>query len=236
MAVYFAGDMHLRIDQPDRSQRLAAWVRTLSPSDSLYLVGDVCDFWFAAREQKGDPFRCEGLKSLADFRARGGTRTILAGNHDQWVGDLYQEKLGAAFVPGSIDLDAFGLKIHVTHGHTLGGRPKWKGFLETRQFHQSFSALPSKIADLLDDQLNRSNKVVRLNQEGRLLPYYHRYSAQLAPAPDLVVFGHIHTPSDEKDRSPRIVVLGSWHETACFLRLDERGANHIIENDPTKPS
>ena len=63
MPVYFASDMHLRHDRPDRAQRLARWVDGLSPDDALYLVGDVCDFWLASRERPVDPSACEGLRA-----------------------------------------------------------------------------------------------------------------------------------------------------------------------------
>ena len=236
MAVYFAGDMHLRTDHPDRSERLARWARRLAPDDSVYLVGDVCDFWFVAREQQGDPLRCPGLKALADFKARGGDLTILSGNHDHWLGPLYRERLGATFVEGPIDLDAHGLKIHTTHGHKVGGRPAWKSLMESRRFLDSFSALPRGIARRLDVQLNTSNHLKRIHQEGRLLPYYHRYADKLDPATDLVVFGHIHTPCNNVERSPRLIILGSWHEESCYLKVDGQGAKLITERDAAEPA
>ena len=234
MAVFFAGDMHLRTDRPDRSERLARWVRSLTSDDSLYLVGDVCDFWFVARQQTGDPLRCPGLKALADFKARGGALTFLAGNHDQWLGPLYQEAIGATFVEGPMNVEAFGLKIHMTHGHKIGGRPAWKTLMESRSFLQSFSALPNRVADLLDDQLNKSNHVKRMHDEARLLPYYHRYADTLDSKTDLVVFGHIHTPIHDVNRSPSLIVLGSWHDKTCYVKLDGEGARLISKDDPSK--
>ena len=235
MAVYFAGDMHLRNDRPERSERLARWVRSLKSNDTLYLVGDVCDFWFVARQRAGNTLNSPGLKALADFKARGGDLTFVAGNHDHSLGSFFQEAVGANFAEGPIDLSAYGLKLHVTHGHKLGGRPAWKTMMESRAFLQSFSALPNPVADLLDDQLNKSNSVKRMKDAAKLLPYYHRYADTLAPKPDLVVFGHIHTPIHDVERSPNLIVLGGWHDRTSYVKLDEDGPRLITEDDPAEP-
>lgn len=232
MAVYFAGDMHLRTDRPERAARLARWVRSLTSNDSLYLVGDVCDFWYVARQHKRNALTCPGLKALAGFTARGGDLTFLAGNHDQWLGPFFHEAIGAKVVRGAIDVSAFGLKIHLTHGHKIGGRPAWKTLMESKAFLSSFSALPDAIADLLDKQLNKSNKVKRIRDEAKLLPYYHRYADRIGPRTSVVVFGHIHTAVHDINRSPNLIVLGSWHNQTSYVKLDDEGLRLITENDP----
>ena len=72
MPDYFLSDVHLRLDQPDRGRRLALLVDRLRAGDSLTIVGDLCDFWYAARQFDADPMACAGLRSLASFRDRGG--------------------------------------------------------------------------------------------------------------------------------------------------------------------
>jgi UDP-2,3-diacylglucosamine pyrophosphatase LpxH len=99
---------------------------------------------------------------------------------------------------------------------------------------RSFSALPNPVADLLDDQLNKSNNVKRMKDEAKLLPYYHRYADTLDSDTDLVIFGHIHTPIHDVGRSPNLIVLGSWHDKTHYLRLDEAGLRMIAEDDPAE--
>ena len=78
MAVYLASDVHLRLDCPARGRRFARFLAGLDPEqDTLTIVGDLCDFWFVARQLRNAPLVCTGLSALADFRSRGGGVTIL---------------------------------------------------------------------------------------------------------------------------------------------------------------
>jgi UDP-2,3-diacylglucosamine hydrolase len=231
MTVYFASDMHLRLDRPDRGRRLARWVDGLDPVDVLYLVGDVCDFWLATRQlpRPGQPLRCEGLEALARFTARGGSLTILPGNHDRWLGPFYERTLGARFLQEPRTVEAHGLRLYVVHGHHAGGRQGWKTGMETRAFFRAFEALPAPLVHRLDGLLERSNDRDREADEARLLGYYRRHAAAAASDYDLAVFGHVHTPFDDPAVTPRLVILGGWHGGTSYLRVDDRGAALVVE-------
>ena len=70
MAEYFLSDVHLRLDHPGRGERLAWLADTLRPDDRLTIVGDLCDFWFAARQSSGNPARCAGLPAEQQLHER----------------------------------------------------------------------------------------------------------------------------------------------------------------------
>lgn len=229
MPVYFASDMHLRHDRPDRARRLARWVNGLTRSDALYLVGDVCDFWFASRERPLDASSCEGLRALADFRARGGALTVLPGNHDLWLGPDYERALGATLAAEPLIVEAFGLRVLLAHGHRAGGRESWKAFMESRAFLSAFAALPEAVAARLDRMLEARNEGGRERDEARLVAIYRGRLAAIDPSIDIAVFGHVHTPVDDPTTRPRLVVIGGWHDRTCYLRLDETGATHVVE-------
>src|SRR5436309_13291502 len=87
VAAYFASDVHLRLDFPGRGRRFARFVGALEPEDdTLTIVGDLCDFWYVARQNDGGAMACDGLRALSEFRNRGGEVTILVGNHDCSLG------------------------------------------------------------------------------------------------------------------------------------------------------
>jgi UDP-2,3-diacylglucosamine hydrolase len=229
---FFASDIHLRTDHPERGERLARWVDGLSPEDALYLAGDVCDFWFTSRRRPGDESACEGLRSLARFRARGGSLTILPGNHDAWLGGFYEQALGARFVDTTaLDLVEYGLRVHVVHGHRLGSRPPWKGVMESQGFLLAFRALPGPLASSLSRVLDRSNDASKASSDHRHLVAYRRYADTLADRADLVVFGHTHLTLDDAAHRPRLIVLGDWDRHASFLRIDEQGAHLLSQED-----
>ncbi len=233
MADYFAGDVHLRLDFPERAARLAAWVATLRPDDALTLVGDLCDFYFASRQLRDERALddCAALRALADFRDRGGALAVLPGNHDFWLLDFYERVLGARRLVEPYCTTSHGLRLRVVHGHLLGARSAWKGWMESRAFLRGFRAVPGAVARRLDLALEARNLRTRDAVDVRHLALYHKYADAHADDADIVVFGHIHGPLDDAARSPRVVVVGGWHARASYLAVDDRGARLVIERD-----
>ncbi len=229
MADYFLSDVHLRLDQPDRGQRLARVVDRLTADDTLTIVGDLCDFWFAARQRAADPMTCDGLRSLVRFRDRGGAITILAGNHDAWLGPFYEQTLGATFLPDRLETVIQGLKVRVAHGHRLGAHTPWKTVLKGRAFFEVFRRVPSPLANALGSQLRRTNAKHQEAFDRKGLEVYREYAANLAEPFDLVILGHVHSPLDTGATRPRLIVLGGWYHHTSYLVLEGGTASHIVE-------
>jgi len=227
---YFLSDVHLRLDEPDRGRRLARLVDRLGPGDSLTVVGDLCDFWFAARQTQGDPMASEGLRSLASYRDRGGPLTILAGNHDAWLGPFYERTLGARFLPDALDVEVQGLRLRVVHGHRLGARTYWKAGMESLAFLAAFRRLPMPLANFLGDQLKRTNAKHQDAFDRRGQERFRRFAASLpADSLDLVILGHVHRALDTAPDRPRLVILGGWHRSSSHLVIEDGSARHVVE-------
>jgi len=230
VAEYFLSDVHLRLDQPDRGARLATLVDRLGSDDSLTIVGDLCDFWFAARQRAADPMNCLGLKALAKFRDRGGSTTVLAGNHDTWLGPFYERTLGAKFLPDGLERDLGGKRTLIVHGHRLGARTTWKAGMESRAFLAAFRRLPDFVADRLGAQLQRTNERNQDAFDRRGLEVYREYIEGVGDRYDLVILGHVHRPLDTSDTTrPRLVVLGGWHARSAYLVVDGETDRHVVE-------
>ena len=149
MPHYFASDVHLRTDRPERDRRFHAWLDRLTPDDSVVIAGDLCDFWMGARRAHDNPLDCESLRTLAEFRRRGGSLAIMPGNHDEWLCPFYHAELGATIIAEPHDMTLHGLRVRVVHGHLLGARRVWKAWMETRAFYEAFSYVPGPIAQTL---------------------------------------------------------------------------------------
>lgn len=229
MADYFLSDVHLRLDQPDRGRRLARLVDRLGADDTLTIVGDLCDFWYAARQNRTDPMSCPGLRSLARFVDRGGPITILAGNHDAWIGPFYERTLGARFLPDALDVEVQGLRLHLAHGHRLGAQTPWKGALTSRAFLAAFRKVPTPIADALGALLKRTNDRHQDDFDRRGLDSFRQVALRFGDDHDIVIFGHVHKPMDTGEARPRLVVLGGWFERSCYLVVEGGVATHVVE-------
>ncbi len=225
MADYFISDIHLRLDAPDRAERLTQFVDTLTACDRLWIVGDLCDFWMASRQSQIEPPDCAGLSALVRFQKRGGPLEILLGNHDAWMGPAYQAWFGINITPEPLESVSHGLRLVVSHGHRVRGKSWWKAAMESRAFLAAFQRAPESIARALDRRLTTSNERTRTESEPRMISVYREMADKLASC-DLAIFGHVHRVHDDASRRPRLVVLGDWSESINFLRLDDSGAKH----------
>ncbi len=224
MAHYFASDVHLREDHPERDQRFRRFVEGLSRTDSLVIVGDLCDFWMGARKSDRQLAAYPSLRSLAEFRRAGGSLTILPGNHDYWLQPFYGNVLGATLLPDPADLLVEGLRIRLAHGHLLGARRMWKAAMESRAFFRAFGLLPGPFARPLDRVLCWKNERGLLADEERHLAVYRTYAASCRGVADLLVIGHVHRAVDEPGAGARLIVLGGWQHRSSYLRIDESEA------------
>jgi UDP-2,3-diacylglucosamine hydrolase len=232
VAAYFTSDVHLRLDEPVRGRRLARFVGGLEPEvDTLTIVGDLCDFWYASRQRDTDPLACDGLRALVEFRNRGGAVSILVGNHDSSLGTFYGSTLGLDLVDEPVDLTIHGLRTRLLHGHLIEARRSWKGWMESPGFLRAFRALPGPLAAMLDRLLHWKNVRGRHHDERRFFALYRSYAARCRGAVDLVIFGHVHTPLDDAGSNPRLIVLGSWHAQSSYAKIDASGASLIVETD-----
>jgi UDP-2,3-diacylglucosamine hydrolase len=232
VACYLASDVHLRMDRPQRAVRFARWVRQLEDKASLLIAGDLCDFWMVARQREQELLESEGLAAIVDFRARGGSLAILPGNHDLWICPFYERVLGAALLREPHDTTIHGIRLHLVHGHLLGARRKWKGWMESREFKTAFELLPGPVAGLFDQLLERKNSRGLADDELRHLDVFRTYATGLRGLADIVVIGHVHRAVDDSTSDPRMIVLGGWQERSSFLKIDDTGASfHVVADE-----
>jgi len=228
---YFASDVHLRNDRPDRDRRFLAWLNRLTRDDTLVIVGDLCDFWMGARRAWDDPLSSESLRALAEFTRQGGSLAIMAGNHDEWLCPFYEAKLGARIIAEPHDLTIHGIRLRLVHGHLLGARRAWKSWMESRAFFDAFGAVPGPIARTLDQILAWHNERRLEADIERHLRVFRQYAAHCRGSTDILVIGHVHRPIDHAQDSPRLIVLGGWQRCSSFLKIDASGATFHIESD-----
>jgi UDP-2,3-diacylglucosamine hydrolase len=231
VAHYFASDVHLRPDRPDRDRRFSDWLGRLTAEDALLIAGDLCDFWMASRQRASDLMRTESLARLAEFQRRGGSLAIMPGNHDAWLCPFYHSELGARIVPDPYELTIYGLRLHVVHGHLLGARRAWKALMESHAFFSGFGRVPAPLARVLDGSLSWNNDRKLASDEERHLRVFRDYASRLQATADLVIIGHVHRAVDDRQSKPRMIVLGGWQARSSFLKVDETGASfHVHEN------
>jgi len=150
------------------------------------------------------------------------------------AGEFYERALGAGILVEPAELRIHGVGIHLVHGHLLGARKRWKGWMESREFHRAFGLAPGPIAGVLDHVLEWKNLRSLGDDEERHLKVFRNYADGLRGRCDLVVLGHVHRAFDDGRSDPRLIVLGGWQRRSSYLQIDEGTVRfHVI--DPKSP-
>ena len=123
MPHYFASDVHLRHDRPDRDRRFRAWLepgltRPTTPGDRRRPLR-LLDGPAAVHE---DPLTARASGPGRIPPSREGRWRSCAGNHDEWLCPFYERELGARIIAEPHDMTVHGLRLRLVHGHRLGAR------------------------------------------------------------------------------------------------------------------
>ena len=234
--VTFLSDVHLGAGPPEldraKERDLVAFLDRLGPNDTLYLLGDVFDFWFDFR---GDPPAQYGplLAALASAVRRGAQISFMGGNHDYWAracrgpGWLERE-IGLAVIDDPHLVEHQGLKLLLCHGDALGGAVGGyrlvRGLLHHPVAIRLFGLLPARLGYAFADRTSRVSR----HRHDEALTRAHadrlRDAARriLEEEPvDAVVAGHVHVPERLETPGGLYLNLGDWILHRTFGRLEE---------------
>jgi UDP-2,3-diacylglucosamine hydrolase len=222
--LYFVSDVHLGLQDPqeerlklDRLETLFSMIR--SDGGSLYLVGDILDYWMEYRLVIPKGFT-RFLCLLSELTRNGVEVTYLAGNHDFHLGRYFDEELGVRTCYGMQEVRHDGKLFLVAHGDGLGqGDLGYKLFARFVRnpfnlglltgFHPDLStALMRKFS-----QLSRHHKPVDMKTEPRRLIEFATGLARERVF-DYFVCGHNHSERMEavSETGSTYVNLGTWIE------------------------
>ena len=124
---YFLSDIHLKnLDQPD-AHLLVGFLEDVGArvqATHLFLVGDIFDYWLGGHEyfiRKFSPI----VDHLRRIVASGVEVHYFEGNHDLYLRDFWQDRMGVRVHGRSHLFQLEGLKVRVEHGDLVdpAGRP-----------------------------------------------------------------------------------------------------------------
>jgi UDP-2,3-diacylglucosamine hydrolase len=129
--LYFFSDFHLGMPQGEvsinREKKIVNLLQTVSSdAHSIFLLGDIFDFWFEYREvvPKGY-FRL--LNIISELTGKGIKVYLFPGNHDLWYGNYLVEHCGVELLKEPTEFFFCNKKFHIHHGDGLGpGDYKYK--------------------------------------------------------------------------------------------------------------
>jgi UDP-2,3-diacylglucosamine hydrolase len=202
--IYFFSDVHLgAADQSTEALKLRLIRKLLTKVKQeqarLYILGDLFDFWFEYRTvvQKN---HLEMIWELADLKKAGVETTILAGNHDFWMGQFMENELGIKVVKGNLKLELDGKKVLLSHGDDLD-KSDWgyrmiKPVLRSPLTIWLYSLLHPDLAVSLAEWFSKISRGSQNKDACSLEKRLLRSVKQLFDCGyQAVVFGHVHLPA-----------------------------------------
>lgn len=230
--VYFASDVHLGLDvcdPADRERRFVHFLKSIPAerTSTLYLLGDIWDFWYEYRDVVPKGY-VRVFSALLDLIDAGVQVYLFTGNHDIWMYG-YLRSMGIKVVDEPMVVEHSGKVFCLGHGDGLG--PGMTGYKIMRWVFRNpvaqslFSFLHPWLAYRLgagwshNSRLSHKEAYVFKGSEEPLYKYADDFSRRQHV--DFFVFGHYHVAVDETLPSgARLMVLKDWIDRSDYLYFD----------------
>lgn len=232
---YFVSDIHLgsgtREEQRRVERNFVAFLdRIKEDAETLFLVGDIFDFWFEYSQVVPKGF-VRVLGRLAELSERGVQVVMLTGNHDMWVDNYLTEECGISLFTEPRTFSLAGKELFVAHGDNMNikGAPMLR--LMNRMFRSrclrvvaSWLIHPNLFLRFGKWWSGKSRKSHGGVQSAEVLKPLIDYAVEYGADHniDYFLFGHLHYVADIADKE-RILFMGDWHTRPNYLVLDDSG-------------
>ena len=240
--IYFASDFHLGVpthaESLEREKKIISWLDDIKEdAKSIYLLGDIFDFWFEYKAVVPKGF-VRLLGKLAELSDNETDIFLIKGNHDLWMHDYLPKEVGVQIIENKTILSENGKKIFLAHGDGLGpgdfGYKMIKKIFTNKMCQWLFTRLHPNfglgIAHFWSKRsriANNKNPEQFLGEEKEWLVSYCKEKQKENPV-DYYIFGHRHLPLEiEIDTKAKYINLGDWVHHNSYAVFD--GENLILE-------
>jgi UDP-2,3-diacylglucosamine hydrolase len=233
--IYFASDFHLGVpDHPsslEREKRIIHWLNSIRyDAHSIYLVGDIFDFWFEYKHAIPKGFiRFQG--KLAELRDAGIPIYFFTGNHDMWLFDYFTKELGIVIYREPLELSINNKKFLIGHGDGLGPGDTiykiQKKFFNSKVCQWLFARIHPNLGMGIAQVWSKHSRIANTKREEKfngeenefLLTYCRE--VENTNHHDFYIFGHRHLPLDLAVASnSRYLNLGEWVHFNTYGEFD----------------
>ena len=233
--IYFASDFHLgvpnHVESLEREKKIIQWLDSIKPeAKSIYLLGDIFDFWFEYKTVVPKGF-VRLLGKLAELTDNGTDIYLIRGNHDLWMYDYLPKEVGVQIIDDKTILEENGKRIFLAHGDGLG--PGDFGYKIIKKIfsnslcqwlfariHPNFGFGIAHFWSKRSRLVNNKNHEEFLGENKEWLISYCKQNQKENPV-DFYIFGHRHLPLQITiDQSSEYINLGDWIQYFSYAQFD----------------
>ena len=226
--LWFVSDVHLggssgEAEQVKRERLIALFDRVRADDGSLYVLGDLFDFWFEYRTVI--PRTAFGVLAALDDLARATGRVhYLGGNHDAWLNDFLATETAVRVMPDGTVVEAQGKRLWLAHGDGLGpGDTGYKILKKVIRNPLAIRAFRWIHPDLGIPLALGSSHVSRESTRDHPVDvdalWRNVALPELQGGADAVLLGHHHVAEHRTEAEGEMVILGDWFRTFSCARL-----------------
>ncbi len=228
--ILFVSDAHFgdegEASERDRVDRFLRFLRfARRRARTLYIVGDLFDFWFEYR-QVLPKTHVPILAEVAALARDGMDVWYIAGNHDYWIGDFFRRTVGIRVSHEPVTLEMEGRRIYVTHGDEMtAGHDSGYRFLRRMVrsrlaiglFHWIHPDLGIPLARWAS-HVSRGYSTQKKFVLNRTLDAAIR--SRFREGYDAVVMGHIHYADHLRYGKEECIMLGDWIDAFTYAEFE----------------
>lgn len=231
--IYFASDFHLGSPTDEASKtrelRIIAWLDAIKDTaQSIFLVGDIFDFWYEYKRAIPKGFVRFQAK-IAELTDRGIPVYFFTGNHDMWMFDYFEKELGVKIFRKEIELLVGSTTFLIGHGDGLGPKDYsykfFKVFFASTFCQWAFGRLHPNFGIGLANFWSKSSRShgdkhpeLYLGDDEWILQ--HCKEQEAIKHHDFYVYGHRHLVIDVAFDNARYLNLGHWFENGQYGVFD----------------
>ena len=224
----FVSDIHLGGSPEDeeriKRERLFSLIdRVSSEQGSLYILGDLFDFWFEYRWVI--PRTAVSVIARLDTLARNGcTVRFLGGNHDFWLADFLKRETAVEVLEDGSRIEAQGRTVQLFHGDGRGpGDLGYKGLKRVVRNPLAIGAFRWLHPDLGIPFALWTSGTSRHHTAEHPVDvdgiYRHVGVPSLKGGADAVLVGHHHVARHLRRAEGEMLFLGDWFRQFTCARL-----------------
>jgi UDP-2,3-diacylglucosamine pyrophosphatase LpxH len=232
----FISDLHLGT-RAAQAESLIDFLRH-HDADTIYLVGDIIDFWRVKRGPVWYQSHNDVLQKLLRKVRKGSRLVYIPGNHDEAMRDYCGVAFGGIEIHhDTIHTGADGRRYLVMHGDEFDvvvRYAKWLAFLGDRSYE--FALWCNHPLNWVRRRLGfgfwslSSYLKLRVKSAVNFIGEFEHALAEEARRRDVdgVICGHIHHAADRPLIGVRYLNCGDWVESCTALAEDDSGQIHLI--------
>lgn len=234
--IYFASDFHLGTPNIEesrlREKQIVSWLDDIKKdAKSVYLIGDIFDFWFEYKEVVPKGF-VRLLGKIAELTDSGIGVHIIVGNHDLWMKDYLIKECGVKIYYEPIQINEKNKTIFIGHGDGIG--PGEKSFKLIKKIFTNktcqwlFSRIHPNTAIKIAQNWSRKSRENGetpdyLGSENEYLEQFCISHKKDNPKVDYYVFGHRHLPLEiDITNDCKYINTGDWINHFSYAVFDEK--------------